>query len=204
MSTLKILVVEDDAIVAEDIRQCLSFLGHIVLGPAYHAESAKALVQQTKPHLALLDIDLSTGEDGISLAKWLKTNFPLPVIFLTAFADQFTLERAKAVHPEYYLIKPFNSTQLKVAIEIAGFNYYEPDIQQQHTFKIHRFVSQLKEPLSCRETDVLKLLEQGLNNRKIAENLYLSEHTVKSHLKNIFLKADIKSRAELISKINHA
>lgn len=203
MQSLNILVVEDDAIVAEDIRQCLSIMGHQVLGPAYHVEGAKELLQTTKPQLALLDINLSSAEDGINLATWIKTYFPLPIIFLTAYADKFTLERAKAVHPEYYLLKPFNSNQLKVAIEIAGFNYYEADNENLHAFKMQRFISQLNDALTCRETDVIKLLEQGMNNREIAENLYLSEHTVKSHLKNIFLKADVKSRAELISKINH-
>jgi len=204
MQSLKILVVEDDAIVAEDICQCLRNLGHNILGPAYNIDDARLLIHTTKPQLALLDINLEQPEDGIELASWLRLHLPIPVIFLSAYADEFTLEKAKEVHPEHYLIKPFNKQQLRIAIEIVGYNFYNPNAEQQKTLKIHRFINQLEESLTDRETEVLALLEQGLNNRQIAEKLYLSEHTVKSHLKNIFIKASAQSRAELISKINHA
>ncbi len=199
---LKILILEDDAIVAEDIRHYLAELGHCPLGPAFTVNDAIKICDGDRPEMALLDINLSGSKDGIDFARWLSANLPIPVIFLTAYADIFTLEKAKEVHPEHYLIKPFNKQQLKIAIELAGYNYYHPNSEQQRNLRFFRFNQQLAEPLSERELDVLKCLDDGFNNRQIAEKLFVSENTVKTHLKNIFMKTDAQSRTELISKIH--
>ena len=202
MDRLKVLIVEDDAIVAEDLFYYLEELGHQPLGPAYSSEDAKDLAQENQPHIAMLDIHLSDTDSGIDLGAWFRENMPIPIIFLTAYADENTLAQAKKVHPEHYLLKPFNKLQLKVAVEIAGNNYYNPNTEQRKIQKLYKFSNQLTEPLSNREIDVLQLLEEGYPNRQIAAALFVSEHTVKSHLKNIFSKTDSQSRADLISKLN--
>lgn len=202
MDRLKILIVEDDAIVAEDLYQYLKQLGHIPIGPAYTSLDAQELAQKHTPHIAMLDIHLSATDSGLDLAVWFKANMPIPIIFLTAYADGKTLGKAKEIHPEHYLIKPFNRVQLKVAIEIAASNYYNPDEEQKSALKLYKFNNQSDEPFSEREIDVMRLLQDGYSNRQIAEKLFITEHTVKSHLKNIFSKTDSQSRTDLISKLN--
>lgn len=201
MEGLRILIVEDDAIIADDIKNCLTELGHSAIGPAHKLESARKLLENTRPQLALLDIHLENHMDGISLAEWMLIHRPVPVIFLTAFSDEITLSRAKAVHPAYYLIKPFDRLQLKIAIEIAGSNYYETDNSQLLSRRLYKLNRQLSCPLSSRELEVVKYLAEGMSNIEIAGRLFVSEHTVKSHLKNIFLKTESRSRTDLISRI---
>ena len=203
MEHLKILVVEDDAIVAEDIASCLIDLGYTPIGPAFDIESAKDLALENTFHLALLDIHLDDREDGIHLAKWIKEKFPVPIIFLTAFSDSITLSKVKEIHPEHYLVKPFNDAQLKAAIEITVNNFYHPNPSQEKLTKIFKLNQKLNEPLTEREMEVLSLLDEGLSNQQIAEKLFVSENTVKTHLKNIFLKTASSSRTDLIKKLHH-
>ncbi len=202
-NSLIILVVEDDAIVAEDIVLFLEGLGHKVLGPAYNTTDAMRLVMEHKPQLALLDIHLEGCANGIEFAGWLRSTLPIPIVFLTAYADKNTLTRAKQLHPEYYIVKPFNKQQLKAAIEVAAENYYNHNARLEIERKIFRFNMLLPEPLSEREIDVVNLLLNGFNNGNIAKKLFLSENTVKSHLKNIFIKTGVQSRTELLSQIIH-
>lgn len=202
MYKLRILVVEDDAIVASDIADYLRELGHRPLGPAYTLKQAKTLIETNEFHLALLDIHLQNPTDGIELAEWMFDRKPVPVIFLSAFTDDLTISRVRKVHPAHFLVKPFDKTQLKIAIEIAKTNFYAPDSSQQISRQLYKFTQNLSHDLSKSEIGVLKLLTEGYSNREMAEKLYLSEHTIKSHLKNIFLKTEAKSRTDLISKLN--
>ncbi len=105
------------------------------------------------------------------------------------------------MHPDHYLIKPFDAKQLKIAIEIAADNYYNPNADQIWFRKLHCLSAGLGEPLSDREVDVLKLLEEGLSNQLIAERLFVSENTVKTHLKNLYLKTGVSTRSELMHKL---
>lgn len=202
MKYLKILVVEDDALVAEDIVSCLTDLDHNPIGPAYNMEAAKTLAIENNVQLALLDIQLEGREDGIILAGWLKAHFPIPVVFLTAFSDAITLSKVKEIHPEHYLVKPFNRAQLKAAIEITANNFYNPNLLLEKNTKIFKLNQKLHDSLTDREIDVLLLVESGFSNQNISEKLFISEHTVKSHIKNIFIKTASKSRTDLISKLN--
>jgi DNA-binding NarL/FixJ family response regulator len=203
MHTLRILIVEDDAIVAEDISDFLKDLGHIPVGPAYDLEAAEELIQKQKFDIALLDIHLRNPDDGINLAKWIKEKKPVPVIFLTAYSDSMTLSKVKEIHPEQYLVKPFNSAQLKAAIEITANNFYNPNPQLEINTKVLKLNQHLSTPLTQREIDILVLVNAGRSNREIAEKLFVSENTVKTHLKNIFIKTNSNSRTDLLTKINY-
>src|SRR5690606_6812629 len=119
---------------------------------------------------------LEGREDGIVLAAWIKEKFHLPVIFLTAFSDSFTLSKVKEVHPEHYLVKPFNQAQLKAAIEITANNFYNPNpLQEKHT-KILRLNQKLSDSLTEREIDVLQMVDEGFSNQQISEKLFISEN----------------------------
>lgn len=123
MGKVKIVVVEDEIIIADHLCETLENLGYEVFEPAISYTEGKELIDTERPDIAILDINLSGRKDGIDLAKYIRENHDIPFIFLTSFADKATLERAKQVNPPAYLIKPFNKEELYTSIEIALFNY---------------------------------------------------------------------------------
>jgi PAS domain S-box-containing protein len=119
MSPVKILVVEDEVIVARTIASQLNQLGYMVTGTASSGKVAIAKASETKPELVLMDIILKGEMDGIAAASYIREYLDIPVIFITAHGDDSTLERAKITQPFGYIIKPFTSKDLRVAIEIG-------------------------------------------------------------------------------------
>jgi len=119
---IKILIVEDELIIAEDMSNLLEKMGYEVTGNAMDADEAIECLNKTKPDLILLDINLGGKKDGISLAAEINEKFQVPFIFTTSYTDGKTIERAKNVNPVNYLVKPFKSEQLYTAIELAIFN----------------------------------------------------------------------------------
>ena len=119
MDKARILVVEDESIVAMDIADTLQKLGHAVTDTVPSGERAIASIQENRPDLILMDIGLEGTMDGIQTAEQIRAQFSIPVIFLTAFVDQKTLERAKVIAPCGYLTKPFEENDLRIAIEVG-------------------------------------------------------------------------------------
>lgn len=119
MSGEKILLVEDDDVIArvEDWR--LKNLGYTVCGRATSGAEAMEQVVNTKPDLVLMDINIRGEVDGIETAKMIKDGFKIPVIYVTSHSDGPTLERAKATHPDGFIVKPFDDNDLRVAIQLA-------------------------------------------------------------------------------------
>jgi PAS domain S-box-containing protein len=115
----RILVVEDERIVARDLADTLTDLGYFVMGTA--ATGAEAILQARtqRPDLVLMDIRLKGGVDGVQAAGKIRSERDIPVIFLTAHSDDETLRRAKQTDPFGYLVKPFKAPELRCAIEIA-------------------------------------------------------------------------------------
>ena len=122
MSQPRILIVEDEAIVAMDLKLHLQDLGYGVSGLASSGEEAIALAGSLKPALVLMDISLGTGMDGIEAARHVQA-LGIPVVFLTAFADDATLARAKDAAPYGYLLKPFDERSLHSTIEMALYRH---------------------------------------------------------------------------------
>ncbi len=118
----QILIVEDEAIVAMDLRLQLQDLGYGVAGMASSGEEAVALATSLRPSLVLMDISLGAGMDGIEAATQIQALGP-PVVFLTAFADETTLKRAKDSAPYGYLLKPFDERTLHSTIEMALYRH---------------------------------------------------------------------------------
>ncbi|MDQ7799100.1 MAG: PAS domain S-box protein [Candidatus Edwardsbacteria bacterium] len=119
MSKARILVVEDEAIVARDICQRLEDLGYQVAATADNGEAALAQAREQKPDLVLMDIVIKGKHDGIYVANIIKNEMGIPLIYLTAYADDATVERAKVAEPFGYIIKPFNDRDLNVTIQMA-------------------------------------------------------------------------------------
>jgi PAS domain S-box-containing protein len=119
MGSARILVVEDEAIVARDIVRQLERFGHHVVANTARGEEAVEAAAKLLPDLVLMDIQLAGWMDGIDAAQAIRRNSSVPVVFLTAFATNNVLQRAKQASPFGYLVKPFDPQQLETAIEIA-------------------------------------------------------------------------------------
>ncbi len=123
MSKAKILVVEDERIVAEDIQSRLESLGYSVAGVASTGEEAIQRALRTDPDLILMDILLKGSVDGIQAADEITKKLDVPVVYLTAYADEITLQRAKITGPFGYIVKPFEQRNLHTTIETALFKH---------------------------------------------------------------------------------
>lgn len=115
----RILIAEDEFPIAMDIKIRLQKLGHEVVAIANHYEDIWTKLAEHKPGLVLMDINLGAGKDGIEAAKHIYTNFKTPVVFVTAFADPVTVEKAMEVFPFGYVIKPFKDVDIATAITVA-------------------------------------------------------------------------------------
>ena len=127
----RILVVEDEAIVARDIAQQLTGMGFEPVGHATRGEQAVELAQRLRPDLVLMDIQLAGAMDGISAARAIRDQFALPVVFLTAFAADEVLERAKLAEPYGYILKPFPERELRTVVEMALYKHQSALSQQE-------------------------------------------------------------------------
>jgi PAS domain S-box-containing protein len=123
MEKNKIMVVEDESIVAEHIRRSLLNMGYSVTSVVSSGPSAIKDAEDKSPDLVLMDIVLDGEMDGIETAKLIRSRFNIPIVFLTAFSDENILQRAKITEPFGYVIKPFNDTDLRINIELALHNH---------------------------------------------------------------------------------
>ena len=119
----RILVVEDQRLIAADIENTLKKLGYVVVGNVASGEDAISKSDQVRPELVLMDVRLRGEMDGIQAAEIIRDRFNLPVVYLTAYADEETILRAKKTTPFGYLVKPFNERELRATIEIAFYTH---------------------------------------------------------------------------------
>jgi signal transduction histidine kinase len=119
MSGKKILIVEDEVIIAEDIADTLRSFGYAVVGVVSSGKRAIEKAGTLQPDLVLMDIMLPGEIDGIDAAESIRNRFRIPVVYLTAYADETTLQRAALTEPFGYLVKPFEDKELRTTIEIA-------------------------------------------------------------------------------------
>ncbi len=123
MNSERILIIEDESVVALDLRQRLENLGYQVVGHATRGEKGVQLALETKPDLIMMDIKLRGALDGIEAAQRIRAEIDIPIVFLTAFADQETIRRAALTGPFGYLLKPFDEQLLSINIEVALYKH---------------------------------------------------------------------------------
>lgn len=199
MPFLRVLIVEDDPIIAEDIKEMLTNVNYSVQEIAYDKNDALEILDKTKPDLVLLDINLSGEYEGFEIANYINSK-KIPFIYLTSYSGKEILDKAKNTLPMGYIVKPFNERELYSAIEIAIYNFSKflipIDLNRENINKL------ITNELTQKEFEILKGLYEGKNNQQLAEENFVSLNTVKTHLKNIFEKMDTHSRSETIAKIN--
>ena len=123
MTTTRILVVEDEQIISKAIEKRLKRLGYAVAGVAYSGEDAVEKAVELHPDLILMDINLGSGIDGVETAGLIRLRMNVPVVFLTAHSDEATLQRAKITEPHGYILKPYEDSDLRTAIEIGVYKH---------------------------------------------------------------------------------
>jgi len=119
MATPKVLIVEDDKVIVNVVQWRLSKLGYDVCGSAGTGADAMDMVEKLRPDIVLMDINLRGSIDGIETAGQIKEKFNIPVIFVSAYIDEATISRAKAINPNGFIRKPFEDDDLRIAIELG-------------------------------------------------------------------------------------
>ncbi|MCS6812363.1 MAG: ATP-binding protein [Cyanobacteria bacterium] len=143
MPRAKVLIVEDKPVIALDIKQRLTRLGYEVTAIVDEMRFALESVATNPPNLILMDIRLRGEGDGIEAATQIRRDYNLPVVFLTAHADEATIDQARTAYPFGYIVKPFENRDLSTAIEIA-LSRHQAELAIQRTLDKERHLNQLK------------------------------------------------------------
>ena len=197
-----IVLVDDHAIVRQGLRSVLERERDLrIVGEASTPDDAMAVVERTRPAVVLLDLKLSTGADsqGLELCSRLTARYPgLGVLVLTTFLDDNLV--AQAIHrgARGYVIKDVDTTELVRAIRAVVRNESAFDSRSAAAM-VRSLRMKADQPVFTeRELKVLRLLAHGMSNKKIGQQLYISETTVKFHVRNVMRKMAAASRAEAV------
>lgn len=156
MSDVKILIVEDEAIVAEDIATRLEKMGYVVADIVASGEDAIAAATTTYPNLVLMDVMLQGEIDGIEAAQQIRNEQGIPVVYLTAYGDENTLQRAKVTGPFGYILKPFKEQELRASIEIA-LSRHQAEVEVQKALATAETLRQEAQEISALKSEYLSI-----------------------------------------------
>ncbi|MBL7733171.1 MAG: response regulator transcription factor [Chitinophagaceae bacterium] len=201
MSGIRVLIAEDEPLIAKNIGMYLNNNDYEVAAIAYDAEEALHQLKRLQPDFAILDINLESEQDGIDIAEYINKNNFIPFVFLTSYSDKETIERAKKTNPAGFIVKPFNEKTLYATIEIALANHAANSNRHVPVLGLDKINGQLVTPLTEREFDVLQLLYDGKTNQQIAETLFIAINTLKKHINNAYFKLDASSRSTALARL---
>ena len=196
MSQIQILIVEDEVIIAKDIARILEGIDYGVSAIALDGTTALEELQAHPPDLALLDINLGGEPDGITVASFIQENLDIPFIYLTSYATELIIDRAKRTRPMGYIIKPFSEKDLFSAIEIGLYNYSQ--LVYPLKFDFERINKRLSTPLSMKEYEITCDIYEGKTNQQLAMKHFISMNTIKTHIRHIYEKLNVDSRSQAI------
>ncbi|ADE70270.1 MULTISPECIES: response regulator [Priestia] len=204
MQPFRILIVDDHAHAREGIRDILEeYEDFIIVGEGTNGQEAIELTEKLMPDIVLMDIGMPVM-DGLEATKQIKFRFPYVKIVVITVSDDITdLFDALKKGAQGYLLK---NLQSEVWYDyLRAFALDEVPMSKEIAFQILKefpqetSITKPDTPLSARELEVLQLVAKGLSNRDISAQLFISEHTVKSHLKNILSKLHLENRVQLTS-----
>ena len=196
--SIRVVLVDDHPVVRAGLKSVIDAPDHIaVIGEAGSGEEVLSVVDELGPDVVLCDLRLGEGIDGIEVTKRLRARpNPPAVLILTTFDLDSEIVAALTAGASGYLLKDIDPGDISTAIEKAakGETYMPPEISS----KVFAAMRNPSPKLTRRERDVVKLLATGASNAQIAQELFVTEATVKSHLVNVFTKLGVDSRARAI------
>ncbi len=151
---VRILVVEDETIVSLDIEHRLRTMGYQVTGLALTGAEALTLARRAPPDIVLMDIRLQGPMSGIEAAEELRAEMDVPIVYLTAYTDSATLERARISEPFGYVLKPFEDRELSITIEIALYRHRAEQRLRESEAELRAAAAQLEERVAQRTSDL--------------------------------------------------
>ncbi|MFC0189603.1 response regulator [Fictibacillus aquaticus] len=198
---VRILIADDHALAREGVKElvdgCSDFT---VIGEACNGKEAVHMTEQLQPDLVLMDISMPEM-NGFEATKVIKEKFPwIKVVMMTVSDDVMDWFEALKRGAQGYLLKNLNTEDW-----VNGLKAFALDEMPMSKEMAYRILQEFKKketeetPLSAREQEVLQLVAKGLSNKDISKSLFISEHTVKSHLKNILGKLHLENRVQLTS-----
>jgi CheY-like chemotaxis protein len=144
MAAPQILIVEDDGLIAADLKKSLQSFGYEISGTVSSGEAAIEKVAAKKPDLVLMDILLSGALDGIRTAEIIKNRFATPIIYLTAYSEDKIFQEAKVTEPYGYVLKPCGSRELHIAIEVALYKRKADEEKNNLIAELQQALSKIK------------------------------------------------------------
>ncbi|MEZ4892503.1 MAG: response regulator transcription factor [Saprospiraceae bacterium] len=196
MTEIRVLIVEDEPLIAEDIADSLTKNDYRVAGIAYSSEKALDLLYTRQPDIAILDINIKGSMTGIDLGHIINEKYKIPFVFLTSFGDKATVNEAIQTMPYGYVLKPFSDMELYSSLEVALKRFGS---EHKAAFPaLEAINAELHGALTIKEYEVLQDLCKGLNNKQISELQFISVNTVKSHVRQILTKLDAPNRTSVI------
>lgn len=193
---IRVLIAEDHSLVRRGMAAIINMEEDVtVVGEAADGEEAIELWRRLRPDVVLMDLRMPKVE-GVEAIKRIRAEDPKAgIIVLTTFDHDEDIYAGLRAGAKAYLLKDVQPEELFDCIRAvhAGKAYLQPKVAAKLAQRVQ------EEPLTEREEQILKLLAEGKSNRAIGQSLHIAESTVKSHLKNLFVKLDATSRAEAIS-----
>jgi PAS domain S-box-containing protein len=193
MEGIRILIVEDESLVARDVENMARSLGYKVCGIANTADEAVEKAGHFRPDLVLMDVVIKGTLDGIAAAEKIWDSFHVPVIYVTAYADELTIERATITEPFGYILKPFDERELKIAIEMAFY-------KSQMAMKLREREEWLSALLKSIGDGVIATNKEGLITfmNPLAEKLtgWRHDEALKRPLGEVFNAIELEGEAE--------
>ena len=187
--------------VAEDIAEALNNIDFKVYAVVYTEKAALEELQYNTPDIALLDINLKHGNEGIQIAEQINRLYQIPFVYLTAYSDKVTLQLAQHTEPAGYLVKPFTEKNLFATLQLALLNHGQRIKNNFSLPPLEKINDKLNARLSDREYDLLAKIFEGLTTKQMAAQLFIAVSTVKTHIRNIYLKLDVINRSAAIARI---
>jgi DNA-binding NarL/FixJ family response regulator len=201
---VRIVLVDDHAILRQGLRSLLEREHDLqVVGEASSAGEALAVVERVRPTIVLLDMKLSpaSDNDGLGVCARLTKRYPgLSVLVLSTFVDDVLVVSAIEHGASGYVVKDVDTVELVRSIRLVAQTGSAFDSRSAAAMVRSIHAPQVRPPLTDRELNVLRLVANGLSNRRIGAQLHLSETTVKFHVRNVMRKLDATSRTEAVYK----
>ena len=198
----KIYIVEDEPLIADSIAHALEKEGYVVCGIADNAKEALYDIDELKPDLILLDINIIGNITGVELAKKINAKFKIPFIYLTSLTDEDTINKVKETNPSGFLSKPFNEAGLRSNIEIALFKFKQQK-EEKKLIENSFFVKKKGELIKVNKSDI-NYIEAFDNYSKLicCKNEYLVSFTLKKVEEKLNDKNFIRIHRSYLININ--